>query len=418
MRTSTLILLILCLGALSPVLAQTFCNPSGNLVILTNYDGGPLDINVDMDIPNLKIGLSSYEPMTVTISGPYAANVTDVWFAGYNSDANNNHCAVIATTTVSAPSTTAITIETYPPVTLSDPAGESNMIYSYECDDSPYSGNTPEQVVNYFTTAMGGVLLWHKTQYGCYPGVNIADGGNCCLGTCVASINAGQDLTICEGDSIVLGALGGVSYSWSPAASLSDPLANNPLAFPTVTTSYQVSGTDALGCSGVDTVVVIVNPVPPTPVIVYLPGDTLRCDPAADFYQWYVNGVPLPETERYIWATMPGIYTVVTTVGPCLSNSSEALDFEPNPPSGIDNQAVSAWLVYPNPANDLLQVRFPVAPAEAISWQLRDILGRSVAEGRASADFRVDLSAFSPGAYTLTIFSGAGLTSRPMSIAR
>jgi hypothetical protein len=38
-----------------------FCSTSGNVVIFANYDGGNLTINVDENIPNLKIGICSYE---------------------------------------------------------------------------------------------------------------------------------------------------------------------------------------------------------------------------------------------------------------------------------------------------------------------------------------------------------------------
>ena len=37
--------------------AQSICNPIGNLAVFSNYDGGILTINVDQNIPNLKIGI-------------------------------------------------------------------------------------------------------------------------------------------------------------------------------------------------------------------------------------------------------------------------------------------------------------------------------------------------------------------------
>jgi hypothetical protein len=43
------------------------CNPNGNIIIFSNYDGGFLNINVDVDIPNLKIGVVSYEAVEVTL---------------------------------------------------------------------------------------------------------------------------------------------------------------------------------------------------------------------------------------------------------------------------------------------------------------------------------------------------------------
>lgn len=63
------------------------CNGTGNIVIYSNYDGGTLNINVDQDIPDLKIGICTYEPVEVNISGPFAGNVAEVLYAGFNSSA-------------------------------------------------------------------------------------------------------------------------------------------------------------------------------------------------------------------------------------------------------------------------------------------------------------------------------------------
>ncbi len=380
-----------------------FCNPAGNLAIFTNYDGGPLTINVDMDIPNLKIGLSSYEPMVVTITGPYASNVTGIWYAGYNSDDNNNHCGIIPTTSVSAPAGTAVTIETFPFVTLPDPDGEPFMSYCYLCDAVPYSGNTPAQVIDYFTTRLGGSLLFHQTQYGCYGSRNISSGGNCCLGACFVGVNAGQDLFICEGDTVSLGAAGAVSWNWAPAEFLSDPMTGNPSAFPPVTTTYVATGTDADGCSGSDTVVVFVSPRPEQPSIAYLPGDSLRCDPAASFYFWYLDGVLLTDTGRFLHATVAGSYTVEILEGSCASEPSEAAVFFPTPFSGLNSALSSGWQVFPNPASGLLQVRFPSAQRGPAVWQLVDGIGRRAAEGMASEDFSISLESLAPGLYYLVL---------------
>ncbi len=73
---------------------------------------------------------------------------------------------------------------------------------------------------------------------------------------------AGQDVTICSGDSVQLEASGGDSYIWIPGNSLSDDSIANPVAFPTSTTIYMVNVTHD-GCSKTDEVMVTVrwNPV-------------------------------------------------------------------------------------------------------------------------------------------------------------
>ena len=49
------------------------------------------------------------------------------------------------------------------------------------------------------------------------------------------------------------------TLEWSPVATLDDPQSVDPLAFPTVTTSYIVSVSDSIGCLGYDTVLVYVE---------------------------------------------------------------------------------------------------------------------------------------------------------------
>ena len=69
-------------------------------------------------------------------------------------------------------------------------------------------------------------------------------------------IGAGPDTTICLTDSATLHPSGGVTYAWSPAATLSCAGCSNPSAFPTTQTQYVVVGTDAHGCKNSDSVIV------------------------------------------------------------------------------------------------------------------------------------------------------------------
>ncbi len=75
-------------------------------------------------------------------------------------------------------------------------------------------------------------------------------------------VNAGPDAAICAGASTTLAATGASTYSWTPSTGLSCTSCASPVASPTTTTSYTVTGTDANGCVKNDTVVVTVNPLP------------------------------------------------------------------------------------------------------------------------------------------------------------
>ncbi|TND07508.1 MAG: PKD domain-containing protein [Bacteroidetes bacterium] len=71
------------------------------------------------------------------------------------------------------------------------------------------------------------------------------------------------NVSICQGGNTQLNGTtpGAVTYSWSPAAGLSATNIPNPVASPTVTTTYTVTATDASGCQGTATVLVTVNPM-------------------------------------------------------------------------------------------------------------------------------------------------------------
>lgn len=63
----------------------------------------------------------------------------------------------------------------------------------------------------------------------------------------------------CSNYESQLTASGAGSYTWSPATALSDPNSSSPIATPSSTTTYIVSGTNNSGCSGKDTVIVKVK---------------------------------------------------------------------------------------------------------------------------------------------------------------
>lgn len=90
--------------------------------------------------------------------------------------------------------------------------------------------------------------------------------------------------SICAGQSVVLNASGGVTYTWTPATFLSSTTGASVTASPTVTTVYTVSSTVGV-CTGTRTVQVTVNPnptpvvTPTSPSICFGDSITLTCGP-------------------------------------------------------------------------------------------------------------------------------------------
>jgi len=86
-------------------------------------------------------------------------------------------------------------------------------------------------------------------------------------------VNAGNDITICEGDKTVLmGNSNASTFSWSPSVGLSNPGALQSDASPVVTTAYVLTATQG-GCTRKDTVTVAVNKAPTATTA----GDTTIC---------------------------------------------------------------------------------------------------------------------------------------------
>jgi gliding motility-associated-like protein len=254
------------------------CDPAGNLIIYSNYDGGILTINVDQNIPDLRIGICTYEPIQVNFSGPFVGNITQVIYAGMNSNQNNNNCGLgNFTTSVTGVPAGIVTISPpmNPPLVGYTPAhgngsgpwGGAMLGVSGLCDTTVNAGggNTPDEVVYYFLNATGGTLLYHQTQYACWVNetVNVSAGGNCCILPSVSNPCPTITLTTtfqqnvdcfgaATGQATVLasGGAGPYIYTWTPG-NLNGATQNALEAG-----IYTITVEDANNCSGNATVTV------------------------------------------------------------------------------------------------------------------------------------------------------------------
>lgn len=120
------------------------------------------------------------------------------------------------------------------------------------------------------------------------------------VGATLAS--AGEEISICLGDSAQLSASGGDSYSWSPSESLSDANIANPIATPDTSTTYYVDITDANGCQLTDSVQVWVNPLP---VILPVTIDTTICN--ADTVSIQISNLTPISNYLYTWTPTTGL---------------------------------------------------------------------------------------------------------------
>jgi gliding motility-associated-like protein len=137
-------------------------------------------------------------------------------------------------------------------------------------------------------------------------------------------VDAGPDTTICVGDNYIIPTSGGANYSWSPVDGLSCTDCANPLATPTVITTYIVSVSAPLpGCEDKDSVVITVlstTELTVTPSTAVCSGDTLTL--IADGAQTYVwspgSGLSATNISNPLATITSNItYTVIGTFANC-----------------------------------------------------------------------------------------------------
>ncbi|MBI1316570.1 T9SS type B sorting domain-containing protein [bacterium] len=211
------------------VVEAQVCDPTGNVVVFSNYEGGVLNIEVNQNIPNLKIGVCTYEAVAVNITGAFAANVVELIYAGYGSTAPSP-CA--------GPIISGVQVNGFvpPQVTVYDAAGGNTaltprlgevfapigiplvncMVGTEGCVNlATGGGNSSNQIVDYFLTEFGpgSVLFSHWTDYSCFPSTPflVSAGGNCCLQGMTTPLNPlyapngqvadflGPDTDLCNG---------------------------------------------------------------------------------------------------------------------------------------------------------------------------------------------------------------------------
>lgn len=185
-------------------------------------------------------------------------------------------------------------------------------------------------------------------------------------------LDAGPDVALCVGDTVQLNATGTGSFLWTPAGSLNDATAVDPLAFPTSTTNYSVTLTDSVGCTVTDQVLVTVNALPfadagPDRQVCPLQGAPLTGaptgPPGATFLWSPATGLNDPTLGAPI--ATPSVSTtymvLVTDVNGCTNTDTVNVEVLPAPPvdAGPDLTICAA---------DTVQVLGAGATAVNIEW--------------------------------------------------
>ena len=130
--------------------------------------------------------------------------------------------------------------------------------------------------------------------------------------------NAGDDQSICEGESATLTASGGINYLWDNGATTATIEVN-----PQQTTTYTVTVSDNDGNSDTDSVTVTVNPIPEVTVsndiTIELGQSTTLTASGTDSYQWNTGQTAVSIS---VAPTETTTYTVVGTTNGCSAEAS------------------------------------------------------------------------------------------------
>ncbi|MBS1688423.1 MAG: gliding motility-associated C-terminal domain-containing protein [Bacteroidetes bacterium] len=135
-------------------------------------------------------------------------------------------------------------------------SGSITVTASTQPSGTTYLWNTGSTAASITISTPGSYIVTVTNSIGCTASdtIQVQTGG--------LTVNAGTDSQICIGGTTSLHASGADKYKWSPSVGLSCDTCSDPTVILSTTTTYKLTGTDNGGCSGTDSVRVVVNPLP------------------------------------------------------------------------------------------------------------------------------------------------------------
>lgn len=197
---------------------------------------------------------SSEQTISNLIAGTYSLQITD-----------NKGCIGTHTLNLTEPSAIVLIMANISD-TCSQSKGLASVTASGGAGTYSYLWNTNSTDQQLTNLSIGTYSVLVTDVNGCTKSIsaNVND-----VNTAIA--DAGIDVTINKGETIQLTASGGGTYSWSPLTGLDNSSISNPIANPTITTTYTLLITDNNGCTATDELTITVE----TPCVnneVYIPN--------------------------------------------------------------------------------------------------------------------------------------------------
>ncbi|MFT6814487.1 MAG: PKD repeat protein [Sphingobacteriales bacterium] len=188
--------------------------------------------------------------------------------------------------------------------------------------------------------------------------------------------NAGNDATICDGESLSIGMspIGGVSYSWTPTTNVQSPNTATTSVSPKVTTTYTLKATvNSSGCFKTDQVTITANPVPEAFTIansVNCSDDSLAIGKSPDVvgntYSWsptFDMDDPTSSNPK-VSPNSNTTYTLTETITATGCTNSNAVTLQINPePSAITGGSIKYICL-----GDSFKLGAPAKPGNTYVW--------------------------------------------------
>ncbi len=229
------------------------------------------------------------------------------------------------------------------------------------------------------------------------------------------TIKTGTDVSACKSKPVQFIVSGGASYVWRPGTSLNDSTISDPIATPTVTTTYTVTGASEAGCKNTDTIKLTVFPLPSIPTIV-LSVDTLICDTGYVAYQWYYNNIPIANATgpKHTCTVNGNYYLSVSNSDGCSINSPVKVVTG----VGIEEKSVTIFVnVFPNPTMDEISIELNLLKTENVKMNLINTSGQimkslELKQVRGAYKTSINLASYANGMYYLQIVTNEGVLNK------
>lgn len=214
---------------------------NGSITVSVTNGTGPFSYSRD------GVNFQPGNVFTGLAAGPYSITVKDA--------AGNRQVSSVTVTATPGP-TPAIIVS--PASCLNNDGG---LVVSSTSGTAPFSYSLDGQ--NFVSSGQftglpsGSQTVWVQDANGCIASTAYTVTLNNDL-----TVNAGADVAVCQGKSVVINAVSnGNQFSWSPAAGLNDPTLADPAASPTSTTQYTLTATRGI-CTATSAVTVTIYPDP------------------------------------------------------------------------------------------------------------------------------------------------------------